>query len=227
MTRQGRFLVEASVGLLGNTAGTSDAHFRKTHIPSVRPATCREHFRSHSGHNAGAALAYVRTAPEYVIPPHLFRTLLLERLQLPLQIEETRCNGCPSPLDPLERHRAACPRTGRLRKTGHSNRTRSGHSLPRGRCESQVQRILAGHEHWSRSNGREAHRAARTRFALFRESSTRRGRHAQTCPDAHWRTSPARSRRGWGRPGAGTSRQRNHVPIDDQFSKMPVGGHGD
>ena len=62
---------------------------------------------------------------------------------------------------------------------------------------------------------------------LLRESSTRRGRHAQTCPDAHWRTSPARSRRGWGRPGAGTSRQRNHVPRTDQFRKMPVGGHGD
>ena len=33
-----------------------------------------------------------------------------------LQIDETRCSGCQSPLDPLGRHSAACPRTGRLRK---------------------------------------------------------------------------------------------------------------
>ena len=94
----------------------SDAFFRKTQILSVRSATCRAHLRSHSGHNAGAALAHAPTAPEYVIPSHLFRTLLLERMQLPLQIDETRCSGCQSPLDALGRHRAACPSTGRLKK---------------------------------------------------------------------------------------------------------------
>ena len=31
------------------------------------------HLRSHSGHNAGAALAHAPTSPEYVIAPHLFR----------------------------------------------------------------------------------------------------------------------------------------------------------
>ena len=56
-----------------------------------------------------------RTAPEHVIPSHLFRTLLLERMQLPLQIDETRCSGCQSPLDALGKHRAACPSTGRLK----------------------------------------------------------------------------------------------------------------
>ena len=128
----------------GNTAGSTGLlpfptrSSGKTQILSVRPASCRARLRSHSGHNAGAALAHAPTSPEYVIPPHLFRTMLLERLQLPLQIDETRCSGCQSPLDPLGRHRAACPRTGR---------TCSGQSMPRSRCESQDQRILAGHEH--------------------------------------------------------------------------------
>ena len=43
----------------------------------------------------------------------LFRTLLLERMRLPLQITEARCKG--SQLGKLDRHRGACPRSGRLR----------------------------------------------------------------------------------------------------------------
>ena len=45
--------------------------------------------------------------------PVLFRTLL-ERMRLPIQITESRCE-CGSPLDKLGRHRGACPRSGRLR----------------------------------------------------------------------------------------------------------------
>ena len=44
------------------------------------------------------------------------RVLLLERLQLPLPVDEAVCSGCHAPLDPLGRHRAACARTGRLKK---------------------------------------------------------------------------------------------------------------
>ena len=50
------------------------------------------------------------------MPPHLFRVILLERLALPLPVNEARCDGCHEPLDTLGRHLAACPRTGRLRK---------------------------------------------------------------------------------------------------------------
>ena len=74
-----------------------------------RTAARRAHLRSHSGFNAGAA-------PEYTIPPHLFRTLLLERLRLPLQVTETRCEGCQALLDTLGRQRASCTRSGRVRK---------------------------------------------------------------------------------------------------------------
>ena len=81
----------------------------------ARSAASRAHFRSHSGHYAGAALAHAPTSPEYVIAPYLFRVVLLERLQLPHPVGEAVCSGCRAPLDPLGRHRAACPRTGGLR----------------------------------------------------------------------------------------------------------------
>ena len=97
-------------------SSVSDSHFRKTTMLLARSAASRAHLRSHSGFNAGAALAHAPTSPEFVIAPHLFRVLLLERLQLPLPIDEAVCSGCRAPLDPLGRHRAACPRTGRLRK---------------------------------------------------------------------------------------------------------------
>ena len=61
-------------------------------------------------------MAYAPTAPEFVIPLHLLRVILLERLQLPLLIAEATCIGCQAPLNPRGRHRAACPRTGRLKK---------------------------------------------------------------------------------------------------------------
>ena len=50
------------------------------------------------------------------MPPYLFRVLLLERLNLPLPITEAVCNGCHEPLDAHGRHRAACTRSGRVRK---------------------------------------------------------------------------------------------------------------
>ena len=80
------------------------------------PASRRAHLRSHSGRNAGIALAHCPTAPEFTIPPHLFRVMLLERLALPLPITSAVCDGCLEPLDPWGRHRAACTRTGRIRK---------------------------------------------------------------------------------------------------------------
>ena len=52
--------------------------------------------------------------PEFKVEPYLFRTLVLERLRLPLPVTEAFCE-CGSPLDVWGRHRAACPRSGRLR----------------------------------------------------------------------------------------------------------------
>ena len=56
----------------------SDTFFRKSSLLSSRAAASRTHLRSHSGCNAGAALAHAPTTNEYTIPPQLFRVLLLE-----------------------------------------------------------------------------------------------------------------------------------------------------
>ena len=66
--------------------------------------------RSHSGRNAGVVFSHAPTTAECTVPPHLFRVLLLERLQPPLQLTEATCNGCHERLDPLGRHRAAYER---------------------------------------------------------------------------------------------------------------------
>ena len=58
-------------------SSVSDSSFRKTTMLTNRPASCRAHLRSHSGRNAGIALAHCPTAPEFTIPPHLFRGMLL------------------------------------------------------------------------------------------------------------------------------------------------------
>ena len=67
------------------------------------------HLRSHSGPSAGSWFHGSPTQLEYQVQPVLFRTLLLERMRLPLQITEARCE-CGSQLDKLGRHRGACPR---------------------------------------------------------------------------------------------------------------------
>ena len=83
------------------------------HCPSflpVRPATNRAHLRSHSGSNAGTALAHAPTSPECTIPPHLFRVIVLERLQLPLPVAEVQRSPA--------RHERPCARR---RQQAHQN----------------------------------------------------------------------------------------------------------
>ena len=48
-------------------SSVSDSHFRKTTMLLARSAASRAHLRTHSGNNAGAALAHSPTSPEYVI----------------------------------------------------------------------------------------------------------------------------------------------------------------
>ena len=70
-------------------------HFRET-----------AHVRSHAGAGASDVLHGAPTGPEFKVEPHLFRTLVLERLRLPLPVTEAFCE-CGSPLDVWGRHRAA------------------------------------------------------------------------------------------------------------------------
>ena len=72
-------------------------------------AARRAHLRSHSRYNA---------APEFTIPAHLFRTLLLGKMHLPLQVTERRCEGCHAELDSFGHHHASCIRSGRVKKRG-------------------------------------------------------------------------------------------------------------
>ena len=104
----------ATRGSIGRLLSLTRFTGRRLCCQSVQPAS-RAHLRSHSGSNAGTALAYAPTSPEYTIPPHLFWVIVLERLQLPLPVAEASCTGCGAPLDPLGRHRASCPRTGRVK----------------------------------------------------------------------------------------------------------------
>ena len=81
-----------------------DTSFRKNSMLTGRPASRQAHLRTHSGLNAGIVFAHAPTTAECTVPPHLFRVLLLERLNLPLPITEATCNGCHEPLDPRGRH---------------------------------------------------------------------------------------------------------------------------
>ena len=93
-------------------------HFRGSCVLSCSGSADRAHLRSHSGRNAGAALGGAPSAEEYTIDSAAFRVLLLERLRLPLPLTEAVCEGCGRSLDLLGRHRAACTRSGRIKRRG-------------------------------------------------------------------------------------------------------------
>ena len=64
-------------------------------------------------HHVRRHLCGCPTGPEFKIFPTLFRTIVCERLCLPLQLTESRCE-CGA-ADKCGRHRGACPRSGRLK----------------------------------------------------------------------------------------------------------------
>ena len=86
----------------------------ETVIIAQSDAADQAHLRSHGGPGASEVLCGAPVAPEFKVEPQLFRALVLERLRLPLDVTDASCE-CGSRLDLLGRHRAACPRSGRLR----------------------------------------------------------------------------------------------------------------
>ena len=81
------------------------------------------HLRSHTGQSSSAVIHGAPTGLEHRVEPQLFRALVLERLRLPLDITESRCE-CGNMLDVFGRHRAACPHSGRSRmRAGGPERT--------------------------------------------------------------------------------------------------------
>ena len=71
------------------------------------------HLRSHGGGSSNV-LHGCPTRPEFTVEPELFRTLILERLRLPLAVADAVCE-CGALVDTRGRHRAACPHSGWLR----------------------------------------------------------------------------------------------------------------
>jgi hypothetical protein len=97
-------------------SSTREHFFRRHEVLAKSMPADQAHLRSHSGRNAGAALSGVPTAKEYELEPFQCRTLLLERLRLPLSLGEATCTGCGCPVDARGRHYASCTKTGRLKK---------------------------------------------------------------------------------------------------------------
>ena len=75
--------------------------------------------RSQAGPGAGLALAACPTCRITNLDSHLFRVLLLRRLQLPLPLTVRSCR-CGHFLDAHGHHRAACARAGVLARRGFS-----------------------------------------------------------------------------------------------------------
>ena len=158
------------------SSSVSDSHFRKEAMLHSQTAARRAH-RSHSGYNAGLALAHCPTAPEFTIPAHLFRTLLLERMHLPLQVTERRCEGCHAGLDSFGHHRASCTRKWPSEEAGNTPGTGGGSHVPRGWRNRPTERLLEGHERPGASRRPKKSRSPRTRPALLRERAVGSGRH--------------------------------------------------
>ena len=89
-------------------------HFRETVVLAQSSAADQAHLRSHAGPGASAVLCGAPTKPEFQLQPSGFRTAVLERMRLPLDLTEAFCE-CGGVIDSQGRHRAACPRSGRLR----------------------------------------------------------------------------------------------------------------
>ena len=97
-----------------HASSSSEHFFRETLVFAQSCAANQAHLRSHSGPGSSAVLFGCPTGPEFQVEPEAFRTLVFERLRLPLPVTDATCE-CGVCLDLLGRHRAACPRSGRLR----------------------------------------------------------------------------------------------------------------
>ena len=89
-------------------------HFRETVILAQSCASDQAHLRSHAGPCASDVFCVAPTQKEFEMEPHHFRSLVLERFRLPLDVTDAVC-ACGCRLDKEGRHRAACARSGRLR----------------------------------------------------------------------------------------------------------------
>ena len=87
-----------------HASSSLEHHFRETVVLTQSCSADQAHLRSHSGPGTGEVLLGAPTGPEFRVEPQLFRTLVLERLRLPLDVTESKCE-CGCFLDTTGRHR--------------------------------------------------------------------------------------------------------------------------
>ena len=94
--------------------------------------------RAQSGPVGGTSFSAFPSCFLTRIDSHLFRVLLLRRLQLPLSLAPRLCR-CGRPLDPCGHHRAACAVSGVLGRRGFRCGVGSSTDLPRrrGACDHE------------------------------------------------------------------------------------------
>ena len=88
-----------------HASSSLEHHFRETVILAQSCAADQTHLRSHSGPGASSSMLGSPSSLEF--------KLVFERLRLPLDVTEARCE-CGGAVDLYGRHRAACPRSGRI-----------------------------------------------------------------------------------------------------------------
>ena len=94
-----------------------ERHFRQEVLFERMGSRDRAILRSQGGSGAGLALTVSPTTLMTKIPPHLFRTILLRRLRLPLPFSRYMCR-CGRSIDSFGHHCASCTRTGALGRRG-------------------------------------------------------------------------------------------------------------
>ena len=98
-------------------ASRVEVDHRNRHVFPVLTQTEKALLRAQSGPAAGVAFSTVPCSFLTRLEPHLFRTLVLRRLHLPLSPCPRLCR-CGRPLDSHGHHRAACSRAGVLGRRG-------------------------------------------------------------------------------------------------------------
>ena len=107
-------------------------HFLETVILAKSCVADQAHLRSHAGAGASDVLHGTLTGLEFKMEPHLFRTLVLERLRLPLPVTEAffEC-GCPGCVGQTQ---GCLPKVRSVAGQGCRSGTVPGPCLQRSRC---------------------------------------------------------------------------------------------
>ena len=121
-------------------------HFLETVVVAPSSVANQAHLRSHSGPGASALVCGAPTGPEFTLQPGVFRTLVLERLRLPLQITESHCEvrGASRPAGPPQ---GSLPQVREVAFTSGGAREDLSTDLSRGGGRGANQRDVEGHEH--------------------------------------------------------------------------------